>query len=288
VRSQEGSTLLSEPEGEGEARPCVEALEQLGFRVTLMTSKTGGERFRPDTPEAILREAEALFTGRKADDTVVFAFSGLGGQLAADGAADQSDYIFPTRSRLTDKSTLLPVERLFALAARSGSERKLILLDHDRSPIALERPQGERGLGEAAPAARVPIADVTIELDEAPVVHRPAAVAVVPRRGPPGTVVFLTSQPGEHAYEIAKINGGVFTHHVVRFLRGYGPPEAYPDGEASVAWLVAFVREATEATCEQMLGMSQTPQAIIPMDDIPAWSLGMPGKGPIQQPAVVR
>ena len=168
--------------------------------VTVLTDKEA-------TRDSALKALRAAFTGAKADDTIFVYMAGHGG-VEADGY-----YFAPYDARgdrLAESGvSLAEIKRLFD---RTASRRVFLWLDFCHSGGILAR-------GEAA--------------DDVSVIRR--SIGVVSGHG---KIIVAACTPTQSAYENSKLGHGLFTHALLRGLRGEAKNA---QGEVTASSLYDFI-----------------------------------------------
>ena len=160
------------------------------------------------TRQAILDHLKAIFDGASPDDTL-FVY------MAGHGDVKNGEYFFIAHDTDLDRytDTAVPLKTLKGLFDRTKSRQVCLWLDFCHS-------------GGILTARRVS-AD-----DDWSVIKR--TLHVVQGQG---KVIYAACNPSQSAYEDSTIGHGLFTHALLRGLRG----EAAPDGEVTVSSLYDFI-----------------------------------------------
>jgi hypothetical protein len=236
VRDYDRAELTSLRYPESDITKFSELLQAQGFkRVALMTQSEGAKRDR-FTPTAghILQELGGILADRDPADTVLVALAGHGVQFKG----DPESYFCPSDTRLGDKTTLIPLSKLYDELGKCKAGFKLLLVDACRND-----PQSAlaRGTGVALES-----------------VTRPQELS-----RPGGVAALFSCSAGEQAFEDEKLGHGVFFHFVIEGWAGKavlaGEQEVSLDGLA--AYLKRNVSDYVKG--EISARKRQMPQALL-------------------------
>ena len=197
-------------------------LTKAGYEVRLLCDSAGKKNadLKP-TRANILKHLDGMLKGRTRHDMVLVSLAGHGLQLNK----ENDNFFCPVDADPGDQATLINVGDLFRTVDASGAGVKLMLIDACRDSPALSR----MGLNEEN-------------------LPKPAQ----------GTGVLFSCKSGERAFEMAKLKHGVFTHFVLKGLRGEA---ANRRGEVTWGLLVEYVqREVAEIVPKEVGdGAQQSP-----------------------------
>ncbi len=199
---------------------------EYGLDTTVMTQERAKTEphHAPDS-RRVKRRLKSMLDDARPGDTVVFLFSGHGGQDR--GVKDVSLVLADSRSAEADSE--LTLGELYKLFAKSKASQKLILLDACRR-------SGSVDLVEAARRPKLPALDVPPP--------------------PDGVVVLLSCAPDESSSEPDILGHGVFTYFLLKELR-----RAAAAGEVvSSHSLFLASAAATERMMRNRNNQAQTPQ----------------------------
>lgn len=224
-------------------------LTRLQFDVTLMTAKANRPQLKPNSADKIERVLTNRASGLTNDDTLIFAFMGHGVQFAADKKDEVQDLHFcPEDAKLGDRATLLSMNKVYDALGTSQAGRKLLLVDACRND---PQPKGKnRGKEtELEPVGR--------------------AIRTVPQ----GMLALFSCSEGETSREYPDLDKGhgVFTYHVLKYLRGQAESTWYPGQQMTVADLAHYVSRETKDFVWTKENKDQIP---IPYGKLAPWSLG--------------
>ena len=196
-------------------------LENFGFTTTVLTTDMKAER--QPTKKNILAALKKAGDGLTKQDVIVFHFSGQGLQFDGSNQA----YLCPRDATpfLEDAKSMIAVSELLTIFDRAGAGNSFLLLDACRND-----PDPTRGSDRQL-----------FNLNT-------------------GVGVLLGCARTEFSFENETLKHGLFTHAVLKGLRGEAK-----DHSGKVTWdsLAAYVRETVPVVAEKMMnGRKQRPQLI--------------------------
>lgn len=223
--------------------------KKLGYEVVVMTTQAAFPAQKPTTAAKILTQLEGCCKRLGPNDTLIVALSGHGVQFAkqprlADGS--QESYFCPEEADLNDLSSLVPLSRIVKSLADCPAQRKLLIVDACRN-------------------------EAESKLFKSSKVKDLGAVGLVPRTIPKGMLALYSCTDGEKSVEDPALNHGVFTYHLLKYLRGEG--QHYPRNELSLTELANFARRETSDYVFKKLSHYQTP-LLASAGGVADWPLG--------------
>ncbi|MDX1961984.1 MAG: SUMF1/EgtB/PvdO family nonheme iron enzyme [Pirellulales bacterium] len=239
-----------------DAEALAAELTRLQFDVTVMTENAKLPQLKPNTAEKIIDVLKNRAAGLTAEDTLLLAFMGHGVQFAADKKQPAPDndqdsdiqelYFCPEEARLQERDTLLSLSLVHKVLEASAAGRKLLIVDACRND---PQPQAKRRGKE-------------VELEP---VGR--AVRTVPR----GMLALFSCSQAESSREYPELQHGVFTAHVLKYLRGEADAAFYPENQLTLSELTHYVARETKDYVWKKDGKDQIP---IAYGTITPWVLG--------------
>ncbi|MEL7263986.1 MAG: caspase family protein, partial [Planctomycetota bacterium] len=200
-------------------------LEKLDFRVTLMHGDRENARLIPSSPRKILRSIQSTIDACETGDTLLISLSGHGVQFIDEQplpSGIRETYFCPSDAELSDKESLIPISEIYRRMNASSASRKLLLVDACQEHRL-------SAAGRAKSAKRL----------------RAASVHENRRSVPGGMSVLFSCKNGQFSWEDDELKHGVFTYHVLRYLRGQAAPYYYEDRRLELNSLVSYVARAT-------------------------------------------
>ena len=147
VQNYEGTALGNLRYCDNDAAGLADALEKLGYHVTLMTRPEWKAKDRDDllpTADNILDNLKAILLNRKRADTVLLAFSGHGVQLKKDGKM----YFCAAKCNLDKPETLIALDEVYGLLKDNPAGGKVLIVDACRNDPLAGKDGGQREAGE--------------------------------------------------------------------------------------------------------------------------------------------
>lgn len=211
---------------EDDAEDIGQALEELGFKTTVMSSSARKSFLKPTSPEKILTVLKTRIDSCENGDTLIVGLSGHGIQFKDEEplkSGVRETYFCPEDADTADKSTLLPInEQIIRMLNDCPASRKLLLVDACRNEIL---PESARKKGSV------------VRIDLEPVHQNRRSV-------PGGMAVLFSCDNGQFSWEHEELGHSVFSHFALQYLNGKADPAFY-DGGLDVDNFVAFVRKRT-------------------------------------------
>jgi len=240
VAKYDGTGLTNLKYAEKDATDLKAALEALGYRVTLVTKAEYRKTDKDDrdpTAENVRDHLSAITRNRKADDTVLVAFSGHGVHLKATNKL----YYCPARANLEKTETLVAIDDVMAALGPYDGEKgckansKMLIMDACRN---------DPTDGRAATDGR--LASLT-----RPLVPDP----------PGGTVALFSCSKGQISHESERFERGFLMHFVIDALSGKAA-----NSKGVISWdkLVAHVKDEVPSAVVDQKGprANQLPDSV--------------------------
>ena len=145
VQNYEGTALGGLRYCNNDAAGLADALDKLGYHVTLMTRPEWKNKERDDlqpTADNIRDNLKAVLRNRKPADTVLLAFAGHGEQLKKDGKM----YFCPEKCDLDKLETLVGLDEVYSLLKDNPARAKMLIVDACRNDPLAGRAAGSEKL----------------------------------------------------------------------------------------------------------------------------------------------
>ncbi len=234
-----------------DAKSLQQQLKKAGFDATLVGDESNNSVV---SAVSILEQIKLQGEGLAEDGCLVVFLSGHGIQMSADKAnkSGPETYFCLGDADFKRRESLLSISDVVRMMEACGAKRKLLLLDIYRlnaAPVALK---------------------AKLLIPPKPISLRPSNV-----------VVFSSCQPPQTSLVDSKLKHSLFTHHVIRYLRG--DTMKTTDERLSLAGMEKYVREQTaqyaarlKADNPQAKISSQTPVVLSEVSVPQDWDLGEP------------
>ena len=206
VQNYDGAGLGNLRYCDNDASGLGEALQKLGYRVTLLTRTEWKAKDRDDllpTADNIRDNLKAVLRNRKPADTVLLAFAGHGEQLKKDGKM----YFCPAKCDLDKPDTLVGLDEVYALLKDNAAGAKVLIVDACRND---------------------PLPGKSVGSEKLESVTRPDLP-----EPPGGTVALFSCAKGQVAYESDALKHGFLFHFVIEGLEG----KAVNKKDGRITWL---------------------------------------------------
>jgi hypothetical protein len=225
-RSDSGLNNLKYPEADMLA--LRDTFKEIGFEdqnIRLMVKSARDERLNPRR-ENIVHELKLLLDNKRPEDVIIVVLSGHGLQ-----PRDKDEAFFcPSDANLSKMETWLEMDTVFKMMKESQAGGKLLIADCCRDDPKLKNLRG----------APLEVQSVT----------RPTTLK------PPQTVsVLLSCANGQSAFEEDELKGGVFTHFLIKGLKG----KAALNGEVEVKTLASYLQRSVYDYVSAKRGAQQNP-----------------------------
>ena len=235
---------------EDDAIELGQALEDLGFVVVTMTDKAELPAHNPNSADKIIKLLETSCGRVRPEDTLLVFMAGHGAllrnqPLLADGSHES--YFCPEDADLNKLDSLVPMSRVMDIVNSSAAERKLLIVDACRN-------EAESDL------FRSKSADL-------------GTVGLTPRTVPKGMLALFSCAENEKSVEHPELQHGVFTYHIIKYLRGDGEGMVYPRDQVSLVELAHYATRETKDYVYKKLNRDQSPVLKSPTGVVD-WPLG--------------
>ena len=235
---------------EDDALELGRTLEDLGYVVIVMTNKASIPAHNPTTSDKILNQLAASCGRVRKEDTLIVFLAGHGVLFKKQPSlpdGSRESYFCPEEANLNQLSSLVPMTRVMDIVSKSPAERKLLIVDACRNEAEsdLFRSKGT-DLG---------------------------TVGLTPRTVPKGMLALFSCAETEKSVEHPDLQHGVFTYHIIKYLRGDGEGRIYPRDQVSLVELANYARRETSDFVYRKLNRDQSPVLKSPTEVID-WSLG--------------
>ncbi len=228
-----------------------QALQDLGFDVIVMTSQAPIPARKPNNAQKIMAQLEARCQRLGTNDTLIVALSGHGVMFEKqpklpDGTRES--YFCPEEADLNDLDSLVSVSSVMATIESCPAERKLLIVDACRN-------EAESELFKSSKSKENDL----------------GTVGLAPRTIPKGMLAVFSCAEKEKSIEDPELQHGVFSYHLLRYLRG--DASVYPRDQVSLFEMASYARRETSDYVFRKLNQDQSPVLISPAG-ISDWPLG--------------
>lgn len=227
-----------------------ETLKALNFEVITMTQNESQPALQPSSAETIIKQLENACKLVEKEDTLIVFLAGHGVLFTKqpplkDGSRES--YFCPGEANPNQLSSLVPMSQVTDIISRSLAARKLLIVDACRNEAASD-------------LFRSKSTDL-------------GTVGLTPRTVPKGMLALFSCSEQEKSVEHPDLEHGVFTYHIIKYLRGNGEDNLYPGDQVRLLELFNFARRETDDYVFKQLQVNQSP-VLKSSTEVTDWSLG--------------